>query len=209
MNTRQKLDRMTAQFCVRLGRYGCWSEFLDRIGRLVCPAFLDPLLLPGMVGDLIPLSRPILMGGVSSNQGGVRNPDPAPPPSPHPNGGDPGDPAHSSAECNKMIYHGMHGAPCAYHGGSSDNKFCPAGSVTGMWWRFNIPGLGNVYYVDCCGLAITYKVWCRWAKEQNWCVGQGNSIYTCTITLLFGELKVDGHGFADASKHVLSGPPSP
>jgi hypothetical protein len=208
MNAWQKLDLTVRRFCVWLGRYGRWSDFLDRIGRLICPSFLDPLQLPAAVGALSPLiySRP---PAVSSGQGGVRNTDPAPPPSPHPNGGDPGDPAHSAAECSKMIYHGMHGAPCAYHGGSADNKFCPPGSTSGLWWRFNIPGIGNVYYVDCCGLAITWKVWCRWAKEQNWCAGRGSSVYTCTLTLLFGELKVDGDNFADPKQHVLAGPPAP
>lgn len=200
---------MTERFCMWLGRYGRWSELLDRIGRLICPAFIDPLLVPGIAGDLSPLSRPFFMGGVASNQGGVRNPDAAPPPSPHPNGGDPGDPPHSTAECTDMIFHGMHGSPCKFNGGSSDNKFCPAGTVSGLWWRFNIPGLGNIYYVDCCGVPVSWGVWCRWAKEQNWCAGRGSSIYTCTLTLTLGELKVDGSGFADPTKHVLSGPPRP
>lgn len=202
------LDQGTRRLCVRLGRYGKWSRFLDSIGRLVCPAFVDPLLLPAAVGTFSPLiyMRP---PAVTSNQGGAHDLSFGPPPSPVANGGDPGDPPHSTAECSKLIYHGMHGAPCAFHGGSPDNKWCPPGTISGLWWRFNIPGLGNIYYVDCCGLPIAWKVWCRWSKEQNWCAGRGGNTYTCTLTLTYAELKIDASGFADPLKHVLAGPPSP
>jgi hypothetical protein len=209
MNINANIDTVVGRFCVWLGRYGSWSNILDRIASVVCPSFLSPLLLPAGDGDLGLMNQPMLMAGARSTSPGARDTNTATPPSPVPNGGDPGDPAHSTIECSPPIYHGMHGAPCAFHGGSTDNKWCPPGTTTGLWWRFNISGIGNVYYVDCCGLTINWKVWCRWAKEQNWCAGQGNNIYTCTITLLHTELHVGPNNFADPNMHVLVGPPAP
>jgi nucleoid-associated protein YgaU len=207
----EAIDRLVERFCLWLGRYGNWSRWLDGIYRLVCPSFLDPLSLCGVTGNLTPLSHPFLfMAGAASGQGGSYDTNPAPPTPASPGPGDPGDPPHSVTECAPAIYHGMHGAPCKFHGGSSDNKFCPVGSESGLWWRWNVPGIGNVYYVDCCGIPIsTWKVWCRWAKEANWCAGRGKGIYTCTLTLLHSELHKDSSGFADPKYHVLSGPPAP
>jgi LysM repeat protein len=183
MSINANIDGLVERFCLWLGRYGSWSRLLDRIASVVCPSFLSPLLLPAAGARLDPWHQPLLMAG------------------------DPGDPTHSLGECSPPIFHGMHGAPCAFHGGSSDNKFCPPGTTTGLWWRFNIPGIGNVYYVDCCGVQIEWTVWCRWAKEQNWCAGRGNNIYTCTITLLHSELHVGPDNFADPNSHVLAQAP--
>ena len=206
----KKIDDLVERFCLWLGRYGRWSKLLDSIASAIFPSFVNPLLLPGAVGALAPLSQPVsFMAGIASNQPGVHdgNQGPLAPLAPH--AGEPGDPKHSTKECSPAIFHGMHGAPCKFHGGTSDNKYCPAGTTSGLWWRWNIPKVGNVYYVDCCGLPIKWKVWCNWAKEANWCAGQGNNVYTCTLTLLHGELKIDANGFADPVYHVLAGPPAP
>jgi hypothetical protein len=203
MNIESKIDRLVTRFCLWLGRYGGWSKFLDDIASLIWPSFVNPVLLPGAVGQLIPLAGPLFMAGVSSGPEGTRLP------SPTPSGGDPGDPPHSTNECAPLIYHGMHGSPCAYNGGTSDNKMCPAGTISGLWWRYNVPTIGFVYYVDCCGMPVQWKVWCRWAKEQNWCVGRGNNVYTCTLTILPTELHKDADGFADPQFYVLVGPPAP
>lgn len=211
MNLAEALDRLVQRFCERLGRYGSWSKWLDPLARFFCPSFLNPLLLPAAVNDLSPLHQPVLMAGRTSGQGTRYDGTTAPPPAGAPGPGDPGDPPHSTKECAPAIFHGMHGAPCSYHGGSNDNKWCPPGTVPGSWWRFNIPKIGNVYYVDCCGIPIKWKVWCRWAKEPNWCLDSGSSIYTCTLTLLHSELHRDPKNpiKADPIHHVLAGPPAP
>jgi hypothetical protein len=207
MNLNAIIDRLVQEVCVRLGRYGKWSAFLDQIASLICPSFIDPRLLPAVAQDMGPLPRPLFMVGRRSNEGGVNNNNPGPPPAPSPGPGDPGDPPHSTKECAPDRYHGMHGAPCAYHGGS--DKMCPYGTMSGLWWRFNIPKIGNVYYVDCCGLPIKWNVWCRWAKEYNWCAGKGNNVYTCTLTILQSELHVGSDNFTDPSYYVPVGPPPP
>jgi hypothetical protein len=208
MNIRAEMDRRIERFCLWLGRYGSWSGFLDGISTLTCPAFVNPLLLPAAVGEFSPMSRPMFTSSVHGEPA-VWNGNPGPAPSNSPNGGDPGDPPHSS-KCAPVKYHGMHGAPCALNLlGTKDGTVCPFGTDSGLWWRFNIPGLGNVYYIDCCGRQINWTVWCRWAKEPNWCGGKGNNIYTCTLTILQGDLFVGGDGFSDPTHYVQSGPPGP
>jgi hypothetical protein len=204
------LDDAVQRFCSLLGRYGQWPAMLDKVGSLVCPAFTDPLLLPAAVGNLSPLSRPMFMS--VRGEPGTFNASPGPNASSTPNGGDPGDPPHSTSACAPLKFHGMHGAPCNLNlGGLNDeNTICPFGSTVGLWWRFNVKGLGNVYYIDCCGRNITWKVWCRWASEPNWCAGAGSNIYTCTLTVLQKDMHPAGPtGFADPSFFERSGPPGP
>lgn len=206
MSILAETDRRIERFCLWLGRYGSWSKFLDGMTSVICPSFVNPLLLPAAVGAQSPLSRPMFTSKVRGDGGGF-NSSQGPAPSPRPDGGDPGDPPHSE-KCADMIYHGMHGAPCVLNlKETADNKICPYGTQVGLWWRFNIPGLGNVYYIDCCGRNITWKVWCRWAKEPNWCAGHGNNIYTCTLTILQSEMHKGSDGFADPIYFERSGPP--
>ena len=140
MSSNSKVDRLIRQFCMWLGRYGRWATFLDRIAVLVCPAFVDPRLLPAVAGDMTPLPHLVLMTGVHSNQGGIYNPMPAPQAPLNPGPGDPGDPPHFPRECEPDRYHGMHGAPCAFHGGT--DKKCPTGTQSGLWWRFTVQWVG-------------------------------------------------------------------
>ena len=93
----------------------------------------------------------------------------------------------------------MHGSPCAYHGGS--DLRCPPNSVPGLWWRYTIPKVGTVYYVDCCGHTITHTKVCAWTKEPNWCGGLGKNIYTCTLAVLHHQLQLGSDGFPDPKVH--------
>jgi len=207
MNIRVETDRRIERFCKWLGRYGRWSKFLDEIAGAICPAFVNPLLLPAAAGEHSPLSRPMFTSKVHG-QPIVWDTNPGPAPSPRADGGEAGDPPHS-AKCAPMQYHGMHGAPCGLNlGGTDDDTMCPYGAEAGLWWRFNIPGLGNVYYIDCCGVNVNWTVWCRWAKEPNWCGGKGNNQYSCTLTILQKDMHVGADGFADPNYYVPIGPPS-
>jgi hypothetical protein len=100
------------------------------------------------------------------------------------------DRTHTRAACNEAQYHGMHGRPCKYEGGS-DTK-CPSGTVSGWFWSYDVPGLGRVYYVDCCGGGTpSNRVWCNWTSENNWCMVWGNAAnqsppitkYFCTLAI--------------------------
>jgi len=216
MHAQRSLDRMVERLCRLLGRYGRWSDWLDPLVSWVMPGTLAPMLLPGGAAVLPPIPRPILMPGPRSNDPGTYNENQAltAPSSPH--AGASGDPRHSSRECSNPRYQGMHGRPCRYSGGSNDAggrsepiTRCPMGTVPGLWWRWYVPGLGkNVYYVDCCGMPSLSRIWCNWAKEPNWCAGQGNNVYTCTLALFHDELHVGASGFADWQFHALVGPPA-
>jgi hypothetical protein len=110
--------------------------------------------------------------------------------------------AHAKAACAEAKYHGMHGRPCKFTGGS-DTK-CPPGTVSGWFWRYDTPA-GVIYYVDCCGGPIqgAHNVWCNWSDEQNWCLGPGRSAsrsitdYNCTLAIPSDQMTVvtapDGH----------------
>lgn len=219
MNINLEIDRLVERFCTRLGRYGIWSKLFDGIARAVFPCFVSPLRLPGVVGTLSPLSPGWFMSGVDSSLrewGGTFDASRGGAPAliPHPPGVR--DRPHDSAKCAPDIFRGMHGNPCKYHGGDATNKFCPAGTTPGLWWRYYVPSLHrNVYYVDCCGLIPAGGPWCNWAKERNWCAGAGGDIYTCTITLFADELKLSsiippGYAsnirYASHSRHVLPSP---
>src|SRR5262249_19058960 len=117
--------------------------------------------------------------------------------------------AESKKKCNYYRLEGMHGRPCRSlpGAGGSDTK-CPTGTVSGWFWKYDVPAYGTVYYVDCCGKSISGGVWCNWSKEQNWCViGKASHrndiewevdpstnqrsapLYTCTLALLACEFK--------------------
>lgn len=202
----QQVDRLVTQVCKRLGRYDRWSEWLDRVAGWVIPGGGVMGLLPGGPAILPPIPLPILMPGRASNSGVVHdlNQGPAAPTTPH--AGEPGDPPHSVAQCSNPRYRGMHGRPCRYSGGS--DLLCPYGTEAGYWWRWYVPGVGNVYYVDCCGMPSLSRVWCNWAKEPNWCLQKGRGIYTCTLSLLHNEIHIGADGAADSRFHVPSGPPA-
>jgi hypothetical protein len=106
------------------------------------------------------------------------------------------DTAHTVHGCSEARYHGMHGRPCKYEGGS-DSK-CPAGTFSGWYWSYDCPGVGKVYYVDCCGGGTpTNSVWCNWTQEANWCLGYGraarqtppNMKYFCTLSILDRDMR--------------------
>jgi hypothetical protein len=95
--------------------------------------------------------------------------------------------AHAKAACAPEKYHGMHGMPCAYAGGT-DLK-CPAGTISGYWWTYKI-STGVIYYIDCCGGTQKGTVWCNWTEEDNWCRGAGRAVnqgasleYNCTLAV--------------------------
>jgi hypothetical protein len=102
---------------------------------------------------------------------------------------------HAPAPCSDMKYHGMHGQPCKFAGGT-DNK-CPKGTVSGWFWAYEVPGLGRIYYVDCCGTSGDKSdVWCNWSSEPNWCMvygraqNQGVSKYNCTLAISESDMNV-------------------
>ncbi len=206
MRVQRGIDRVVERCCLFLGRYGRWSDWLDRLVNWLVPGSFAPFLLPGGAAVLRPMPLPIFMPGERSNQPGVYDTNKGPTAPTRPHRGEPGDPPHSTRECGNPKYRGMHGRPCRYSGGS--DQLCPYGTVSGLWWRWYVPRVGNVYYVDCCGMPSDSKVWCNWAKEWNWCAGRGNNVYTCTLALLHSELHKDADGFADPTYHVPSGPPA-
>jgi hypothetical protein len=106
------------------------------------------------------------------------------------------DAKHSVHGCLDPKYHGMHGRPCKFEGGS-DTK-CPSGTVSGWYWSYDCPGVGKVYYVDCCGSRPLQKtVWCNWTQEANWCLGLGRAArqappaerYVCTLSILDRDMR--------------------
>ena len=104
----------------------------------------------------------------------------------------------STGVCALPQYHGMHGRPCAWAGGS--DKHCPAGTVGGWYWSYET-ALGVICYVDCCGGRALGNIWCNWTSEQNWCLAgkagsSGNTAYTCTLAIPQGDLKLVS-GFVD------------
>lgn len=106
------------------------------------------------------------------------------------------DKAHTTHGCSDPQYHGMHGRPCKFEGGS-DNK-CPAGTFSGWYWTYDCPGVGKVYYIDCCGGGTPKNsVWCNWTQETNWCIGYGKAAqqtpavdkYFCTLSVLDRDMR--------------------
>jgi hypothetical protein len=97
--------------------------------------------------------------------------------------------------CSDAKYHGMHGQPCKFAGGS-DTK-CPVGTTSGWFWAYDVPSLGRMYYVDCCGIGGSASdVWCEWTSEPDWCNGWGRahnkgiSGYNCTLAIPEADMNV-------------------
>jgi hypothetical protein len=89
--------------------------------------------------------------------------------------------------CAPERYHGMHGTPCLYAGGS--DILCPKGTVSGWFWSYKTKA-GVFYYVDCCGGTKKSDVWCGWTNEYNWCQPWGRAVntgasqkYNCTLAV--------------------------
>jgi hypothetical protein len=222
MSDRRRPDWMT-RFCALLGRPHALSGFLDWVGRWLIPppprvAYAGPgRPAAGAGGPPLPF-EPMLMATGPATDG----PAPPAPTTPHeghdiqvdePSGWSKAwefiwswggtthhdqkkkDAQHAKAACSESKYHGMHGRPCKYAGGA-DTK-CPAGTVSGWFWRYNTPA-GVIYYVDCCGsgAATANKVWCNWSNEINWCLGAGRasakgiSHYFCTLAIPDADMKV-------------------
>jgi hypothetical protein len=106
---------------------------------------------------------------------------------------------HHKGACQDPKLHGMHGRPCRYEGGS-DTK-CPTGTVSGWFWYYDVPSVGRIYYVDCCGGGTPKNiVWCNWTSEINWCLGAGRSVtvgktqYFCTLAIRDVDLKTKDLG---------------
>jgi hypothetical protein len=98
--------------------------------------------------------------------------------------------------CDDPKYHGMHGRPCRFAGGS-DLK-CPPGSKSGWFWSYETP-VGRIFYVDCCGGTPKGSVWCNWTSEADWCVSLGQT---------FGRWMVEGGYDRDAYNCTLAIPDS-
>lgn len=115
--------------------------------------------------------------------------------------------AENKKKCRFWRLTGMHGRPCRYVAGGSDVK-CPAGTVGGWFWKYDVPAYGTIYYVDCCGKVTTENIWCNWSKEANWCqIGEaaemaaagtiatdtdGVALYTCTLALQRKDFTISG-----------------
>jgi hypothetical protein len=106
------------------------------------------------------------------------------------------DEKHTIHGCMEAQYHGMHGRPCKFEGGS-DTK-CPTGTTSGWYWSYDCPGVGKVYYVDCCGdRPLNKTVWCNWTNEANWCLFYGRAAlqtpaptrYVCTLAILDRDMR--------------------
>jgi len=88
--------------------------------------------------------------------------------------------------CEDVRYHGMHGRPCRFAGGS--DLRCPRGTTSGWFWSYDTPA-GRIFYVDCCGGTPQGTVWCNWSQEPNWCSAWGRaanasiSTYNCTLAI--------------------------
>jgi len=185
----RQFDAAIQRFCRNLGRHAGWRRWLDGLtGLLVPPAIFPALTTPGS-GSPLPTMF-FQSGGAAPS---ARPAPSVPIASPH------------SSECNKLRYRGMHGTPCEYNGGSE--RKCPPDTISGYWWTYDVPGLGVVYFVDCCGganheMASSVSVWCSWSNEPNWCGGRGKNIYTCTIALTHAELTLDSASLANPFFHV-------
>lgn len=182
-------DGKIERLCLNLGRHSGWRRWLDGLGGLLVPPAVFPAFATPDRGSAMPTAF-FQSGGAAPS---ARPAPSVPIGSPH------------STECNKLRYHGMHGTPCEYNGGSE--RKCPANTVSGYWWTYDVPGLGVVYFVDCCGgenheMASSVSVWCSWSNEQNWCGGRGKNIYTCTIALTHAELTKDSASLANPFFHV-------
>ena len=205
MSNKKKGDAFT-RFCDFLGRQNIASKALDWVSGWIVPPVSQPKLNdwafePG--GKDLSLGN-IYMPGVKGNAAGPGTTAPTAATTPH--SGEPGDPPHSTAACNRRRYRGMHGRPCAYVSGYDD--VCPVGSEVGYFWRYETPD-GIYYYVDCCGVRTSVNVWCNWCKEINWCLGKGGDIYTCTLAIKRADLKTDSNGWPDKNAYIPAGPPAP
>jgi hypothetical protein len=195
------LDRRIQQFCIDLSRFRGWRKLLDRISGL----FLPPLATPG-AGGRAPQLPPFFFNesddalrnreSLKSSQHRANTPT------------TPYGSRHNTRECRKPRYRGMHGSPCVFHGGSDTQ--CPGGTVPGAYWSYTVDGIGEVYYVDCCGgddnsNSLFVHIFCGWTNEDNWCYGKGNNIYTCTLALTDAELKTDVFGQPDPNFHITAG----
>jgi hypothetical protein len=104
------------------------------------------------------------------------------------------DRAHTFHACQDDKFHGMHGKPCKYAGGT-DIK-CPKGTTSGWFWSYDCPNIGRVFYVDCCGsLTVSDRTWCGWTKEDDWCqyfgkaANAGITGYVCTVAIPDAAMK--------------------
>jgi hypothetical protein len=214
MKSMRNRSELVKRFCDLLGRQNSASGFLDRIARWVVP--LPPAMDLAAAGPMpAPLRRnrdeelrklihgPMLAQGPmlqATNRGDA-------PDTPHDAseghatvtintatwwdrlwGGVDTVRTESGTElCAPDRYHGMHGTPCLYAGGS-DTK-CPKGTVSGWFWSYKTKA-GVFYYVDCCGGTQKSDVWCGWTSEDNWCGPWGRTTntggstkYNCTLAM--------------------------
>ena len=199
----ERLQSIIVDLCTFLGRHNVWSRWLDR-----CAGWI--LITTPAAAPAIGPPRYLMGSGPGTDDEGSVLPAPA---SPHagPTGSyeQPDDSwwlarllnwsktVHASTACSEAKYHGMHGTPCRFAGGT-DLK-CPSGTVSGWFWRYKT-SVGVIYYVDCCGKNPTSGApWCNWTNEPNWCLGgkaaaRGISQYTCTLTIPAASMRVNGSG---------------
>lgn len=113
---------------------------------------------------------------------------------------------HASAICANPLYRGMHGMPCSQAGGT--DNMCPRGTVSGWYWSYEVPTIGRVYYVDCCGGNPNHHTFCNWTSEPNWCLGHGRAAaqgiqsYHCTLAIREADLNVVSNG---SGGYIVSG----
>jgi|GEM_PF-5223046 len=214
-----------ARFCNYLGRQNFASKLLDHLANKLipppAPAYSGAQDLPVTVtvksADSLSSTRPFLMSprptaphsGMAGQTAPTTPHGPSLPEEPgffawlfstalH-HSGKKIKAKHAAAVCSTPRYHGMHGRPCKFAGGT-DNK-CPRGTVSGWFWAWDVPALGRVYYVDCCGGTPTANApWCNWTAEPNWCLGNGRAVgrgvtsYNCTLAILEVDMNVTDLG---------------
>jgi hypothetical protein len=232
MNDRRQQDEWIRQFCDWLGRHNRLSALLDRVASWLVPTL--PLAMSG-VGPIpaglrasgppsaeeLPIPTTLAMDdslrGTRWSKGDASPGGKGPPAPPRPwlthGYADPSDSpsaadiAEAKKKCNFYRLEGMHGRPCrSIPGAGGSDTHCPTGTLSGWFWKYDVPAYGTVYYVDCCGKTIVGGVWCNWSKEQNWCVtgkaantpglemdpsAPGIPLYTCTLALLAKEFHYD------------------
>ena len=235
-----KKEGLIERFCQLLGRQNFASDFLDNLLGFIFPpspfAVASGIPMTGLRKtnrrDILGKRGQLLMARPPAGTENFHGPAPVAPHTPH-GFEEPtrttwewlfGDSAahargktrartsqsHSRAPCSNPMYQGMHGRPCA-HGSGTDNM-CPIGTVSGWWWSYEVPRLGRIYYVDCCGGRNSSDVWCNWSNEDNWCFGLGRaqsrgiSDYNCTLAILEADMNVVAVG---TSWEVIGVDPAP
>ncbi len=213
MKRREQSDGWVARLCNWLGRQTRLAPFLDwvagwfmprvawRVGGLPAPRLTGPTVwkaqgpLTTPNGDCQTCRNAAPTTPGEANQDNVQSPDRPGVLSEiwhwiwgtsHQAKKDEADRKAGKGGCADPKYHGMHGRPCRFAGGS-DLK-CPAGTTSGWFWSYETP-VGRFFYVDCCGGTPQGSVWCNWTQEANWCMvwgkaaNAGISDYNCTLAI--------------------------